>query len=80
MNSLATMRKTPEDPLRVYLDSSDYSTLSSLPTSAEHELDILAQLKRWVADGAITCHFSGTHLSEMAPMKSKDGSNSKHCS
>jgi len=55
-------------PVRVYLDSSDFSVLSN-PRGLNDELAaLLRQLRRWVSDGQIICCFSGTHLSEMAPL------------
>lgn len=55
-------------PLHVYLDSSDFSVLSN-PRGISDELGaVLRQLRGWVRDGNIVCCFSGTHLSEMAPL------------
>ena len=54
--------------LRVYLDSSDFSVLSD-PGRAESEAPgVLVRLRELVASNQTTCHFSGTHLSEMAPV------------
>ncbi|SEO85079.1 hypothetical protein [Nitrosovibrio sp. Nv6] len=53
-------------PLRVYLDSSDFSVLSD-PRRRIEFAPILKQLRHWAANEQITCLFSGTHLSEMAP-------------
>jgi hypothetical protein len=59
------------DPVRIYLDSSDYSVLSD-PARLDSSLQaLLDDLRRWVADGAIECVFSGTILSEMAPIESQ---------
>ena len=57
-------------PLRVYLDSSDYSVLSD-PSRQGEMPGLLNQLRKWIATGSITCHFSGAHLSEMAPLDSE---------
>lgn len=57
-------------PLRVYLDSSDFSDLSS-PTSSAGRLGAIAeQLRGWVEGHKIICFFSGLHLSEAAPVQS----------
>jgi hypothetical protein len=57
-------------PIIVYLDSSDYSLLSD-PRRRTSELSaLLNQLYRWIQDGRVKCVFSGTHLSEMAPLDS----------
>lgn len=55
-------------PLRVYLDSSDYSTLSDLKRRTETAPGVLEQLRRWVAEEKIACYFSGIHITEMAPL------------
>jgi hypothetical protein len=55
-------------PIRVYLDSSDYSLLSDPRRSTPQLSALLQQLRDWVAAGRINCVFSGTHLSEMAPL------------
>lgn len=55
-------------PIRVYLDSSDFSVLSN-PSSCSDELSgVLTQLKQWVNEKRVVCCFSGTHLCEMAPL------------
>jgi hypothetical protein len=60
--------KTDRHPLRVYLDSSDFSVMSDLGRCGDEHASTLRQLRRWVADSTIICLFSGTHLSEMAPV------------
>lgn len=55
-------------PVRLYLDNSDYSVLSN-PRRITPELEsIVRQLRNWVAEGRIACFYSGTNLSEMAPL------------
>lgn len=55
-------------PVRIYLDNNDYSVLSD-PRRITPELEsIVRQLRNWVAEGRTACFFSGTHLSEMAPL------------
>lgn len=57
-------------PLRVYLDSSDFSVLSN-PASSTGRLGAIAeQLRGWVEERKIICCFSGMHLSEAAPVQS----------
>ncbi|MEO6023718.1 MAG: hypothetical protein ABIP64_11490 [Burkholderiales bacterium] len=58
-------------PLRVYLDSSDYSVLSNPRKKTTESKAIAHNLRGWLADGKIRCYFSGTHLSEMAPVDAK---------
>jgi hypothetical protein len=58
------------NPLRVYLDSSDFSILSDPGRRNDELASILLRLRRWVDEGKVVCYFSGTHLSEMAPIKS----------
>jgi len=55
-------------PVRLYLDSSDYSVLSDPKRHTPELLDLLSHLRAWARDGKIQCLFSGTHLSEMAPL------------
>ncbi len=56
-------------PLRVYLDSSDYSVLSD-PDKAEREVPgVLATLRRLKDAGAVEFFFSAAHLTEMAPVQ-----------
>lgn len=54
-------------PLRVYLDSSDFSTLSNPGRSIEQEA-VRSQLSEWADTGLVQFVFSGTHLMEMAPL------------
>ncbi len=61
--------RTNSLPFKVYLDSSDFSTLSSRQLNEENR-QTLEQLISWVEGSKIICFFSGTHLSEMAPLDS----------
>lgn len=56
-------------PLNVYLDSSDFSILSDPRRRNDELASVLRQLLNWVDEGKIICYFSGTHLSEMAPIE-----------
>jgi hypothetical protein len=56
-------------PLRVYLDSSDYSVLSDPRRRTSEMASVLDDLRGWLRNGQIVCYFSGIHLSEMAPLK-----------
>jgi len=58
------------EPIKVYLDSSDYSTLSSAKSEDSDEAAVRRQLVRWVDDGRIRCFFSQVLLAEMAPTNS----------
>ena len=55
-------------PVRVYLDSSDFSVLSNPNCRSEELTSVLTQLRQWVNESRIVCCFSGTHLCEMAPL------------
>ena len=63
------MTATVTTPLLVYLDSSDFSTLSRSNLSPEHE-GLKQQLAAWANSGQVRFVFSGTHLMEMAPLNS----------
>jgi hypothetical protein len=56
-------------PIRVYLDSSDFSLLSDPRRTSTQNVDLLDQLKAWRSKGIVTFHFSGIHLSEVAPLE-----------
>ncbi|HMT21611.1 MAG TPA: hypothetical protein PKE20_10270, partial [Promineifilum sp.] len=57
-------------PLRIYLDSSDFSVLSN-PSSIEPTKETtLAHLRRWTQSGEIECFYSGVLLCEIAPLNS----------
>ena len=55
-------------PIRLYLDSSDYSVLSDPKRRTPDLFNLLSQLRAWIEEGKVQCVFSGTHLSEMAPL------------
>lgn len=55
------------EPIRVYLDSSDFSRLSN-PRRSTVEQEIAAQLREWADAGLVQFLFSGIHLVEMAPL------------
>jgi hypothetical protein len=57
-------------PIRVYLDSSDYSTLSDPAKLAREAPGVLVELKQLKADGIAEFFYSAAHLTEMAPTKS----------
>lgn len=54
-------------PIKVYLDSSDYSHLSD-PKADDTQLETLEKLKKHITSKNIICYYSGIHLSEMAPI------------
>ena len=56
--------------LVIYLDSSDYSVLSDQKRLTPELSDVLKQLRQWKTDEVASYYFSGTHLSEMAPLES----------
>lgn len=55
-------------PIRIYLDSSDFSIMSDPRRFSADTSNTLASLREFVERGQIVCCFSGTHLSEMAPI------------
>lgn len=61
-------REMIDRPVRVYLDSSDFSVLSNPNCCTEELTSVLTQLRHWVNENRIVCCFSGTHLCEMAPL------------
>lgn len=63
------MTATLKTPLLVYLDSSDFSTLSE-PHLSQEPLALIQMLVEWTRAGQIKLVFSGTHLMEMAPLDS----------
>ncbi len=56
-------------PLRIYLDSSDFSNLSneSQVQNAKERKEVELQLIRWRDEGCIKILFSGAHVAEAAP-------------
>lgn len=55
-------------PVRVYLDSSDYSVLSDPAQSGSGFAELREQLQAWSDSGKVEFWYSGTHISEMAPL------------
>lgn len=58
----------PIEPLLVYLDSSDYSTLSDPKQQSDALLEVRSTLLGFTSSGQVRYVFSGAHLSEMAPL------------
>lgn len=56
-------------PLRIYLDSSDYSVLSQPGRSERDAPGVLEALRHHIARGDVEVFYSGAHLSEMAPLQ-----------
>lgn len=56
-------------PIHVYLDSSDYSRLSSPSAQTESTIEIRNQLLEWSKSGQVRFLFSGILLLEMAPVE-----------
>lgn len=54
-------------PIRLYLDSSDYSILSDPQRIGPDEERTLASLLAWVDSGAVECYVSAFHIVEAAP-------------
>jgi len=54
-------------PIHVYLDSSDYSRLSNPRTQTESTIEIRNQLLEWSKSGQVKFLYSGILLLEMAP-------------
>ncbi|WP_066708536.1 hypothetical protein [Curvibacter delicatus] len=57
-------------PIRVYLDSSDFSSLSNSTDSATWG-ETTSQLQEWADSGVVQFLFSAVHLTEMAPLEAK---------
>lgn len=55
-------------PVRVYLDSSDYSTLSK-PQLDNEAAAIRDRLIAWADSGEVDFRYSGAHISEMSPLQ-----------
>ena len=53
-------------PLRIYLDSSDYSVLSEPDKAAREAPGVLDELQRLRDAGLVEFLFSAAHLTEMA--------------
>ncbi|MDP1833058.1 MAG: hypothetical protein Q8K67_13445 [Geothrix sp.] len=56
-------------PIHVYLDSSDYSRLSNPSCQTESTIEIRNQLLEWSKSGQVKFLYSGILLLEMAPME-----------
>ncbi len=57
-------------PLRIYLDSSDYSVLSDPEKAAREAPGVLEELQHLRDAGLVEIFFSAAHLTEMAPLQS----------
>lgn len=55
-------------PLRIYLDSADYSTLADQRRITPELERLRTKLGEWIRAGSIECWFSIAHISEMAPL------------
>lgn len=66
---------TPTDegrhPVRVFLDSADYSTLSDEKRCTPQLVELRKKLIQWADSGDVEFWYSGTLLSEMAPLDSR---------
>jgi hypothetical protein len=58
-------------PVRVFLDSADYSTLSDEKRCTPQLGELRKQLIQWADSGDVEFWYSGTLLSEMAPLESR---------
>ncbi len=58
-------------PIRIYLDSSDFSFLSDPKRTTREGESTLKKLRLFISSGEVICCFSGIHLSEMAPVDAK---------
>lgn len=56
-----------QSPINVYLDSSDFSRLSN-PNRDRNDAELANKLLLFSRDGQVRFLFSGTHLTEMAPL------------
>lgn len=55
----------------VYLDSSDYSTLSNPGLISSELAEIRERLLDWASSGAVEYWYSAVHITEMAPLESR---------
>lgn len=62
------MTSSAVQPLKVYLDSSDYSTLSNLRCQTPELESIRSELLHWRDSGEVEFWFSSTAIVEMAPL------------
>lgn len=67
MLSLEPKHSAPR-PVRVYLDSSDYSTLSKSQLTPEMAA-VRDRLVAWANSGEVEFRYSGAHISEMSPLE-----------
>lgn len=58
-------------PVRVYLDSSDYSDLSNPRKQTTETIAIRSRLQQWASSGAVEFWYSAAHITEMAPLDAK---------
>lgn len=58
-------------PVRVFLDSADYSTLSDEKRCTPPLVELREKLIQWADSGDVEFWYSGTLLSEMAPLESR---------
>lgn len=56
-------------PVRVYLDSADYSVLSGPKQKDSSYLELREKLQVWSDSGEVEFWYSGAHISEMAPLE-----------
>jgi hypothetical protein len=66
------MKIALQKALEVYLDSSDFSTLSNPKTLTPEFCKILDQLKNFRNKGLVNFRFSSVHVSEVAPVLAKE--------
>ena len=59
-------------PIQVYLDSSDYSTLSDTRRLSPEITTVRERLLAWAASGEVEFRYSGVHISEMSPQRAQD--------
>lgn len=57
-----------DHPIRVYLDSCDYSALSNPRQQSPKTIELCEKLRCWAKSGEVEFVFSGAHLCEMAPL------------
>jgi hypothetical protein len=62
------MEIAPLEILEVYLDSSDFSTLSNPKTLTPEFSKVLDQLKKFRDEGKVNFRFSNVHVTEVAPV------------
>ncbi|HBK43046.1 MULTISPECIES: hypothetical protein [unclassified Polynucleobacter] len=72
-NALPSLKFDDEErrPIRVFLDSADYSILSDEKCCTPQLDELRERLIRWADSGAVEFWYSGTLLSEMAPLENQ---------